>query len=78
VLDLKDRRIRVNAISPGVIETAGLADLFGGGDQAEAPDAVQHRPRLRLGWQSNRVWIRMRGPAGCGITVAPGDSVAIT
>jgi NAD(P)-dependent dehydrogenase (short-subunit alcohol dehydrogenase family) len=38
-LDLKDRRIRVNAISPGVIETAGLNDLFGGGDQAEAVKA---------------------------------------
>jgi NAD(P)-dependent dehydrogenase (short-subunit alcohol dehydrogenase family) len=34
-LDLKDRQIRVNAISPGVTETAGLNDLFGGGDQAE-------------------------------------------
>jgi NAD(P)-dependent dehydrogenase (short-subunit alcohol dehydrogenase family) len=38
-LDLKDRRIRVNAISPGVIETAGVNDLFGGGDQAEAVKA---------------------------------------
>lgn len=36
VLDLKDRRIRVNAISPGVTETAGLNKLFGSGDQAEA------------------------------------------
>ncbi|MBB6484722.1 SDR family NAD(P)-dependent oxidoreductase [Rhizobium lusitanum] len=35
ILDLKDRRIRVNAISPGVTETAGLNELFGGGDQAE-------------------------------------------
>ena len=35
ILDLKDRHIRVNAISPGVTETAGLNDLFGGGDQAE-------------------------------------------
>ena len=34
ILDLKDRRIRVNAISPGVTETAGLNELFGGGDQA--------------------------------------------
>jgi NAD(P)-dependent dehydrogenase (short-subunit alcohol dehydrogenase family) len=34
--DLKDRRIRVNAISPGVAETAGLNELFGSGDQAEA------------------------------------------
>jgi NAD(P)-dependent dehydrogenase (short-subunit alcohol dehydrogenase family) len=35
ILDLKDRRIRVNAISPGVTETAGLDELFGGGDQAK-------------------------------------------
>ncbi len=35
ILDLKDRHIRVNAISPGVTETAGLNDLFGGGDQAQ-------------------------------------------
>jgi NAD(P)-dependent dehydrogenase (short-subunit alcohol dehydrogenase family) len=34
ILDLKDRRIRVNTISPGVTETAGLNELFGGGDQA--------------------------------------------
>jgi NAD(P)-dependent dehydrogenase (short-subunit alcohol dehydrogenase family) len=34
ILDLKDRHIRVNAISPGVTETAGLDELFGGGDQA--------------------------------------------
>jgi NAD(P)-dependent dehydrogenase (short-subunit alcohol dehydrogenase family) len=34
MLDLKDRHIRVNAISPGVTDTAGLDDLFGGGDQA--------------------------------------------
>ena len=34
ILDLKDRRIRVNAISPGVTDTAGLNDLFGGGEQA--------------------------------------------
>ncbi|MBO9670732.1 MAG: glucose 1-dehydrogenase [Sphingobium sp.] len=35
ILDLKDRRIRVNAVSPGVTETAGLNELFGGGAQAE-------------------------------------------
>ncbi len=35
MLDLKDRQIRVNAVSPGVTDTAGLDDLFGGGDQAQ-------------------------------------------
>ena len=35
MLDLKDRRIRVNAVSPGVTETAGLDELFGGGAQAQ-------------------------------------------
>lgn len=35
ILDLKDRRIRVNAVSPGVTETHGLNHLFGGGEQAE-------------------------------------------
>jgi NAD(P)-dependent dehydrogenase (short-subunit alcohol dehydrogenase family) len=35
MLDLKDRHIRVNAVSPGVTDTAGLDDLFGGGDQAQ-------------------------------------------
>lgn len=35
ILDLKDRHIRVNTVSPGATETAGLNDLFGGGDQAE-------------------------------------------
>lgn len=35
ILDLKERHIRVNAISPGVTETAGLNGLFGGGEQAE-------------------------------------------
>ena len=36
ILDLKDRRIRVNVVSPGLTETAGLNDLFGGGEQADA------------------------------------------
>jgi len=35
ILDLKDRHIRVNAVSPGVTDTAGLDDLFGGGAQAQ-------------------------------------------
>ncbi len=39
ILDLKDRRIRVNAVSPGVTETAGLNELFGGGEQADGTKA---------------------------------------
>lgn len=35
ILDLKDRRIRVNTVSPGVTDTAGLNELFGGGEQAQ-------------------------------------------
>ena len=35
ILDLKDRRIRVNVVSPGPTETNGLNDVFGGGDQAQ-------------------------------------------
>jgi NAD(P)-dependent dehydrogenase (short-subunit alcohol dehydrogenase family) len=35
ILDLKDRHIRVNAVSPGVTETAGLNELFGNGESAE-------------------------------------------
>ena len=35
ILDLKDRRIRVNAGSPGPTETPGIDALFGGGDQAK-------------------------------------------
>jgi NAD(P)-dependent dehydrogenase (short-subunit alcohol dehydrogenase family) len=34
ILDLKDRHIRINTISPGVTDTAGLDELFGGGEQA--------------------------------------------
>src|SRR6201987_1831594 len=33
--DLKDHRIRVNAISPGTIDTPGLNDLFASGDVGE-------------------------------------------
>lgn len=35
MLDLKDHGIRVNAVSPGVTDTAGLDGLFGGGEQAD-------------------------------------------
>ncbi|MCP5164375.1 MAG: SDR family oxidoreductase [Pseudomonadales bacterium] len=34
ILDLRERGIRVNVVSPGLTETAGLNDLFGGGELA--------------------------------------------
>src|SRR5579871_6841725 len=39
IIDLKDRHIRVNVVSPGVTETPGLNEVFGGGEQAEATKA---------------------------------------
>jgi len=33
--DLKERRIRVNAMSPGSIDTPGLSDLFASGEAGE-------------------------------------------
>jgi NAD(P)-dependent dehydrogenase (short-subunit alcohol dehydrogenase family) len=44
ILDLKDRHIRVNTVSPGLTDTAGLNELFGGGDQAQ--DTKDHLARL--------------------------------
>lgn len=38
VLDLKERKIRVNVVSPGSIRTVGLAEL--GGDAKEAQDGL--------------------------------------
>jgi NAD(P)-dependent dehydrogenase (short-subunit alcohol dehydrogenase family) len=35
IIDLQDRRIRVNTISPGVTDTPGLNQLFGGGETAQ-------------------------------------------
>ncbi|MCB8875002.1 SDR family NAD(P)-dependent oxidoreductase [Acidisoma silvae] len=51
ILDLKDRNIRVNAVSPGLTETAGLNALFGGGDAAEGVKAslLQLIPAGRVG-----------------------------
>lgn len=52
VLDLKDRKIRVNVVSPGSTRTIGLAEL--GGDSKEAQDGLLHYlasrvPMERLG-----------------------------
>jgi NAD(P)-dependent dehydrogenase (short-subunit alcohol dehydrogenase family) len=51
ILDLKDRHIRVNAVSPGVIDTEGLNELFGGGAQSEAVKAgiLANIPAGRVG-----------------------------
>ena len=35
ILDLRERRIRVNVVSPGPTETIGLTDVFGGGERAQ-------------------------------------------
>jgi len=35
ILDLKERHIRVNVVSPGPTDTTGLSDVFGGGAQAQ-------------------------------------------
>lgn len=51
ILDLKERNIRVNVVSPGLTDTAGLNDLFGGGEQASnIKDAlVENIPSNRIG-----------------------------
>ncbi len=51
ILDLKDRGIRVNVVSPGLTDTAGLNELFGGGEQAQgAKDSlVSQVPASRIG-----------------------------
>jgi len=51
ILDLRDRNIRVNVVSPGLTETAGLNDLFGGGKQAEGvkDDMIGTIPSGRIG-----------------------------
>jgi hypothetical protein len=47
----EDRHIRVNAVSPGVTETAGLNALFGDGENAESTKAwlVEQIPAGRVG-----------------------------
>jgi len=49
--DLKDRRIRVNAVSPGAIDTPGLSDLMTSSGDAEARRTVISKsiPLGRLG-----------------------------
>ena len=51
ILDLRDRRIRVNAVSPGPTDTAGWDELFGGREQAEEMKEVLSRqiPAGRVG-----------------------------
>lgn len=54
ILDLKPRRIRVNAVSPGLTDTAGLNELFGGGEQAEGTKSwlSEQVPSGRIGQPS--------------------------
>ena len=51
ILDLKDRGIRVNVLSPGLTDTAGVNELFGGREQAaEVKDMfVSYIPSGRIG-----------------------------
>ena len=51
ILDLKDRNIRVNVVSPGLTDTAGLDDLFGGGEQAAGIKnaLIEQIPANRIG-----------------------------
>ena len=51
ILDLKERHIRVNVVSPGVTDTPGLNELFGGGAQADGVKAgmVADIPAGRVG-----------------------------
>ena len=48
-MDLKDRRIRVNAVSPGPIETPGLRDLSRGGGEERLQMLLNAVPLGRLG-----------------------------
>jgi NAD(P)-dependent dehydrogenase (short-subunit alcohol dehydrogenase family) len=57
VLELKHRKIRVNAISPGPIDTPGLRGLF----SALAQDEEQIQ-RIRTGMESNVPLGRMGSP----------------
>lgn len=51
ILDLKPRKIRVNVVSPGLTDTAGLNDLFGGGEQADSIKEmlIEKIPANRIG-----------------------------
>lgn len=51
ILDLKDRKIRVNVVSPGLTDTAGVDELFGGGEQAAGAKEymVSRIPANRIG-----------------------------
>src|SRR6516165_5317389 len=56
--DLKDRQIRVNAISPGSIDTAGLRDLLGSSEvgQQRLKTISGSVPLRRLGKKEKSLW----------------------
>jgi NAD(P)-dependent dehydrogenase (short-subunit alcohol dehydrogenase family) len=47
--DLKDRRIRVNAVSPGVIDTPGLTELIASGEAGKEGLSLDAVPLRRIG-----------------------------
>lgn len=51
ILDLRQRNIRVNVVSPGLTETVGLNELFGGGEQAASikQSLIEQIPVSRIG-----------------------------
>ena len=61
--DLRDRRIRVNAISPGTIDTPGLNDLLASGEAGE-----QRRKMVASAIPLGRFGPAGRGSQGCGVS----------
>jgi len=68
ILDLKDRGIRVNVVSPGLTDTAGLTELFGGG-----ADAEETKKQLAALNPANRIG-RPEEIASAVLFLASGDS----
>jgi NAD(P)-dependent dehydrogenase (short-subunit alcohol dehydrogenase family) len=58
MLDLKDRHIRVNVISPGPIRTPGLAAVVGGGAAADGFFSYLTSKVPWREWESRRISAR--------------------